>query len=73
VADSWFRVDRKTSKWHKTRAIFDGAAGPRVLEGACGAGLGDSPERSPRALVTTQKPEPERTCAECRRIEERDG
>lgn len=73
MAETWFRVDRKTSKWHKTRAILDGAEAPRVFLGECGAGLGDSPDRESRALVAEQKPARERTCAKCLKIEERDG
>ena len=70
---SWFRVDRKASKWHKAQAILDGAAGAHVFLAECGAGLGDSPDREPRTLITEQKPARERTCAKCMRIEERDG
>lgn len=71
MAETWFRVDRKTSKWHRTRAVLDGVSSARVFQAECGAGLGDSPDRKPRALVTEQKPSRDRTCAKCLKIEER--
>lgn len=70
---SWFRVDRKASKWHKARTILDGLAGARVFLAECGAGLGDSPDREPHTLISEQRPAREHACAKCTRIEERDG
>lgn len=61
----WFRVDRKGSKWHLTRAIFDGVESARVFRAECGAGLGDSPDRVPRALTTATEPSAETTCRRC--------
>lgn len=62
---TWFRVDRKGSKWHMTRAIMPGAESARVFVGVCGGGVGDSPEREPRVLVTDTEPSRDRTCHRC--------
>lgn len=68
MADTFFRVDRKTSKWHLLTQVYTGVHSPRVLRGACGAMLGDSPDREPRALVVDSRPlNMERICANCRR------
>lgn len=62
---SWFRVDRKGAKWHRTRAIFPGVKSARVFRAECGAALGDSPEREPRAVITNTEPSAETSCKRC--------
>lgn len=65
---TFFRIDRKASKWHVLTQVFDGAHSARVLRGACGAMLGDSPDREPHALEVTHVTNQERICAKCRRV-----